>query len=115
MTETLEQKFNTLKYTMVTNIIVSSIQLVINHRFENAQHVAFIYDEFDYIYQMSFKKYFLEYFTMDSENFLENLSVNFSHSVVTYIELGNNNIDKFIKLFVERQFELVEYYDLFKV
>ena len=113
MSNILEQTFNTLKYTIVTNIIVSSIQLVINRRFETPQEIASIYDDFDYIYQMSFKKYFLEYFTIESEHFLENLSVNFSHSVATYIELGNCNIQKFIEHFVERQFELVEYYDLF--
>ena len=105
----LEHKFIETVPLIISNIISDVKALISNGRFYT------IYSDFNDIYQMNFKRYFLEYFTMDSERFLEILSENLVHAFLSYYEITEinlNGIERFIELFIKRQFQLVQYYDL---
>jgi len=71
--------------------------------------------DFVYIYQDSFKKQLSVYFTIDTERVLSYYSQNLFYAISSYYDMYRDLtlIEHFIKLFIRKQFEYMDHYQLF--
>ena len=115
--ETVELKFNTLLNEIVQNIKQDIFHLIncnfINHNDTFTTWIMSDCDyDFRYIYERNFKKYFLEHFTIESERILSYYSQNLAYALSTYYQLYHT-IDSFTDIFITKQFENMDIYQLF--
>jgi hypothetical protein len=116
----METYFKECLPTIIKNII-SEILKLINYNF-NEHNDSFYcwfmtnsdYD-FVYIYEMAFKKYFLDNFTIETERILSYYSQNLVYAVSSYYDMYRDitGVNHFINLMVTKQFEYTDPAQLF--
>ena len=115
--ETVELKFNNLLEDVVKNIKQDIFDLI-NSNFTNHNETFNTWimsdcdHDFMYIYERNFKKYFLEHFSIETERILSYYSQNLVYALSTYYQLYNV-IDSFTDIFISKQFENMDIYQLF--
>ena len=106
--------------TIIKNIIEEIIKLI-NYNFN--EHPDTFYNwfmtnadyDFVYIYEMGFKKYFLDNFTIETERILSYYSQNLIYAISTYYEIYRDlpAVEFFINIFITKQFEYIDQHQLF--
>ncbi len=116
----LPEKFQNNKKQIVKEIINKCINLVVfNYKEHNDTfYIWFMTNsdyDFVYIYQESFKKEFLQHFTIETERVLSYYSQNLFYAISTYYDMYRDltSIEHFIHLFISKQFEYMDHYQLF--
>jgi hypothetical protein len=105
----------------IKNTIIKQIISVIMYNFNNHNDTFYNWFmtnsdyDFVYIYEMAFKKYFLENFTIETERILSYYSQNLVYAVSTYYEMYRDltGVEHFISIFVTKQLEYIDNYQLF--
>ena len=71
--------------------------------------------DFVYIYEMAFKRKFLDHFTIETERILSYYSQNLIHAVSSYYDMYRDltSVQHFIRLMVNKQFQYMDHYQLF--
>ena len=116
----LKQKFKENIYLIKNNIISEIIELL-SYNFNNHNDTFYAWFttnsdyDFAYIYEINFKKYFIDNFTIETEQILSYYSQNLIYAVSSYYEMYRdlNNLENFINLMVTKQFEFSDHYQLF--
>jgi hypothetical protein len=106
--------------TIISNLTNSILQLITynytnyNTTFDLWLNSGADYD-FKYIYEISFKKFLLPFFTIESERILSYYSQNFYCAFASFYEITKdfNYIKHFIGLFINKQFEFIDHNQLF--
>ena len=116
----LELKFKTYLPDIIKNIIYKITELI---QYEFTQHNDTFYMwfttnsdyDFVYIYEMAFKHFFLDNFTIDTERILSYYSQNLVHAVSSYYEMYRDltSVEHFINLMVTKQFQYIDQHQLF--
>jgi hypothetical protein len=105
----------------ITQSIIYEILKLIKYNFDNHNDTFYVWFinnsdyDFVYIYEMSFKRYFLDHFTVESEQVLSYYSQNLVYAVSSYYEMYRDmtSVEHFIKLFITKQFEHIDHHQLF--
>jgi hypothetical protein len=71
--------------------------------------------DFMYIYEMAFKRFYLDRFTIETERILSYYSQNMVYAVSSYYDMYRDltSVEHFIQLMVTKQFEYIDEYQLF--
>jgi len=112
--------FQENKEYIVKEIIQRCIQLIL---FNYQEHHDTFYSwfmtnadyDFVYIYQDSFKKQLSRFFTIDTERVLSYYSQNLFYALSSYYDMYRDltSIEHFMRLFIRKQFEHIDHYQLF--
>ena len=105
---------------IIKNIIKELLDLL-SYNFNEHNHTFYAWFmtnsdyDFVYIYEMSFKKYFLDNFTIETERVLSYYSQNLIYAVSSYYDMYRNitDINYFISLMVNKQFEYIDQHQLY--
>ena len=105
----------------ITQSIIYEILSLIKYNFDEHNDTFYIWFttnsdyDFVYIYEMNFKRHFLDYFTVESEQVLSYYSQNLVYAVSSYYEMYRDltSAEHFIKLFITKQFEHIDHNQLF--
>jgi hypothetical protein len=105
----------------ITGCIVREILTLINYNFVEHRDTFYTWFmtnsdyDFMYIYETNFKKFFLQYFTVETERVLSYYSQNLVYAVSSFYEMYREltNIDTFIQIFITKQFEFMDYTQLY--
>lgn len=105
----------------ITQSIIYEILRLIKYNFDEHNDTFYIWFitnsdyDFVYIYEMNFKRHFLNYFTVESEQVLSYYSQNLVYAVSSYYEMYRDltSAEHFIKLFITKQFEHIDHNQLF--
>jgi hypothetical protein len=112
--------FQENKEYIVKEIIQRCIQLIL---FNYQEHRDTFYSwfmtnadyDFVYIYQDSFKKQLSRFFTIETERVLSYYSQNLFYALSSYYDMYRDltSIEHFMRLFIRKQFEHIDHYQLF--
>jgi len=69
-------------------------------------------DKLNYIYEMNFKRYFLVYFTTESEQILRVYSDNLLCAILSYYDVHKRLDLNFINTFIKKQFQCIDFEQL---
>uniref|UniRef100_A0A6C0B0Q9 Uncharacterized protein n=1 Tax=viral metagenome TaxID=1070528 RepID=A0A6C0B0Q9_9ZZZZ len=116
----METKFKTLLPDITKQIIKEIIELL-NYNFTNHNESFYSWFmtnsdyDFVYIYEMAFKRHFLDNFTVETERILSYYSQNLIHAVSSYYDMYRDltSVNHFINLMVNKQFQYMDHYQLF--
>lgn len=116
----LEQKFKDHLGGIINEIIKEIIELL-SYNFKNHNDTFYSWFmtnsdyDFIYIYEISFKKHFLDNFTIETERVLGYYSQNLVYAVSSYYDMYRDltSIEHFIRLMVSKQFEHIDHHQLF--
>ena len=95
---------------ILDNINNDIVHIILNNYENNNYFYTWITDsdwDFKYIYEIHFKKYFIDYFTVETELILSYYAQNLSYVLETFVEetMDINKIVKFISTFIKIQFK----------
>ena len=101
--------------------IIKDINKLINYNFNEYNDTFYSWFmtnsdyDFIYIYEMGFKKYFLDNFTVETERVLSYYSQNLVYAISTYYEIHRDlsNVEIFINIFITKQFEYIDQHQLY--
>ena len=105
----------------IINGIIKDVNALLRYNFENHNDTFYNWFmtnsdyDFVYIYEMAFKKHFLENFTVETERVLSYYSQNLVYAISSYYDMYRNltSVDNFINLMVTKQFQYIDHYQLF--
>ena len=115
-----KDNFSNLIKIITKNIIKETIELL-HYNYDN--HRDSFYEwfvtnsdyDFIYIYEMAFKKYFIDNFTVETERVLSYYSQNLVYAISSYYEMYRNltDLDQYINIFITKQFEYIDQHQLY--
>ena len=116
----LEDKFKTFVPDITKNIIHEIVSLI-QTNFTNYNESFYMWFttnsdyDFVYIYEMNFKRYFLDNFTIETERVLSYYSQNLVYAVSSYYDMYRDltSINYFISSMVHKQFQYIDPAQLF--
>jgi len=116
----MEYKFKECLPVIINNIIKELIELI-NYNFKEHNDTFYCWFmtnsdyDFVYIYEMAFKKHFLNNFTIETERVLSYYSQNTVYAISSYYDMYRDltGINHFISLMVHKQFEYIDPAQLF--
>jgi hypothetical protein len=114
----LDLKFKELLPIIIQNIQNELVKAVFPEQNHNIFYEWFINNaeyDFMYIYEMCFKQYFLEHFTVETERILSYYSQNLFYAVLTYYDIVKDlpSIIDFMINMANKQFEHIDPSQLF--
>ena len=106
---------------LITKNIIQEIIDLIQYNFTEHRDTFYIWFttnsdyDFMYIYEMNFKRFFLQYITIETERVLSYYSQNLVYAVSSYYEMYRDlqGVQYFIELFVTKQFEYMDHHQLY--
>ena len=118
----MESKFKRVLPEII-NVIVNEVNTLLKYNFENHNETFYNWFmtnsdyDFVYIYEMAFKRHFLENFTVETERVLSYYSQNLVYAISSYYDMYRDltSVEHFINLMVNKQFKYIDHYQLFMV